>query len=64
MSEKELNHLKEHYSNAKIAQKYMQRRLSYPIGQFRHEVQVRAIVEIIEHYNVKNCSKSLQALAD
>lgn len=54
MPEKELNHLKEHYSDKSIAQKYMERRLGYPIGQYRQEMQVRAIGEIIEHYNVKN----------
>lgn len=54
MSEKELNHLKKHYSDGDIAQKYMERRLGYPIGRYRHEEQVATIRNIIKDHDVKN----------
>lgn len=48
-----LKYFKDYYSVKDIAQKYMERRLGYPIGQYRQEMQVRAIRETIKHYNIK-----------
>lgn len=49
-----LKYFKDYYSDGDIAQKYMERRLGYPIGRYRHEEQVATIRNIIKDHDVKN----------
>ena len=47
------NELQNHYSKKQIAIQYMNRRLGYPIGKYRHIVQVNAIENVIKKYAIK-----------
>jgi len=52
--DKDLKELQAHYAMKEIANKYMNRRMTYPIGRFRHEKQVRVINKVVYEHNVKH----------